>query len=390
MTNTQKKVLYIVEADLSSGSGKCAIELIRLLKGKTEFIPIVITQYHNNLNIECDKLSVENYSVHYARTCSFGMGKIGWLIAFFCRPFLNFYSYKKLKKFIDFNSLYLIHSNSSSIDFGAYLYKKLKIPHIWHVREFLVFEHLHMPIINNLPKYIVQNSSLIITASNKLSKFIRIRTKCNNIKMIYDGVHFNSYKTKSHPINDFCKLRLVCVGNLTPIKGQDVLLKAIGLLPEQVQNSVLIDFYGLNTDDFEKKLKVIAKKNDIEQNISFKGFCSNIFDILPNYDIGIQPSHTEGFSRVTVEYMLAGLCVIGNGDTAIQELIEDGKTGFLYKDFNIQSLADKISYCYNNRKEMKTLGQNAQKIALEKYCIEKNFNKIVNEYRLIGNRSFNE
>lgn len=87
----KKKLLYIIEANLESGSGKCALELIKLIKNNTDFDPIVVTQYFNNLNTACIEEHIENYSAHYARTCSLGMGKIGWIIAFFCRPFLNYF-----------------------------------------------------------------------------------------------------------------------------------------------------------------------------------------------------------------------------------------------------------------------------------------------------------
>ena len=380
----RKRVLYIVEADLTSGSGKCAIELIQELKENSEFMPIVITQYQSNLNKECDSMAVENYAVHYARTCSFGMGFIGWVIAFLCRPFLNFYSYKKMAKKIDFKSIDLIHSNSSTIDFGAYLYKKLHVPHIWHIRDFLVFNRLHKPIVYNLPKYIVRNSSQIITVSNQLNNFLKSKTQCDKIKTIYDGVYKSNVEKIGTPqFNGSNKLRLVCVGNYSRIKGQNTLLEAIALLPAQVKKSVFVDFYGADTDGFLQELKTIASKRSINHMVSFKGFCSNVFEILPSYDIGVQPSHTEGFSRVTVEYMLSGLCVVGNGDTAIQELIENGKTGLLYKDFDIQALADKIAYCFYNRPEMAQMGKNAQGIALEKYCIEKNIRYIVDEYNKI-------
>ena len=81
--------------------------------------------------------------------------------------------------------------------------------------------------------------------------------------------------------------------------------------------------------------------------------------------------------------MLAGLCVIGNKDTSIQELIEDGKNGLLYKDYDLQSLADKISFCFFNRMEMNSIGLLAQKNALDNYCIEKNFYKIVDMYNQV-------
>ena len=171
-----------------------------------------------------------------------------------------------------------------------------------------------------------------------------------------------------------------------PLKGQDCLLNAISLLPPDILNNISVDLYGSNTDGFEQALKTIAHEKAIEHVVSFKGFCNNVLSILSNYDIGIHPSYTEGFSRVTIEYMLAGLCVIGNGNTSIREQIEDEQSGLLYDGNSPQSLANKIEYCFNNRNKMIQLGQQAQKTAIDQYCIENNFQKIVDEYRQIERR----
>lgn len=373
--------LYIIEADLSSGSGKCALELIKLLKNNTDYEPIVITQFYNNFNEACNTLNVKNYHVHYARTCSFGMGWLGWLIAFCCRPFLNYFSYHKLKQHIHFENISLIHSNSSSIDFGAYLHKKLKIPHIWQIREFLVFKHYWKPTIYNLPQYIINNSTSIITVSKQLQSFIQNNNADANVKTIYDGVHKPIEIKPKEP--NLGAIKLVCVGNLAPLKGQDFLLKALALLPDDISKNISIDFYGSFVDDFKKDLQKIIKDLSITSSIHFKGFHNDISAILPNYDIGIHPSLTEGFSRVTIEYMFAGLCVIGNGNTTIHEQISNQKTGLLYKDNDPQSLANLIIFCYQNRNKMTELGNQAQLEAINKYDIEKNFYNIVKEYNLI-------
>ena len=372
--------LYIIEADLSSGSGKCALELIKLLKSNTNYEPIVITQFHNNLNDACNTLNVKNYYVHYARTCSFGMGWLGWLIAFCCRPFLNYFSYHKLKKHIHFEKISLIHSNSSSIDFGAYLHKKLKIPHIWQIREFLVFKHYWKPIIYKLPQYIINNSTSIITVSKQLETFIKKNNTYANVKTIYDGVH-KPIKLEPKKPNEGI-LKLVCVGNLAPLKGQDFLLKALALLPNNVSKNISIDFYGSFVGDFKNDLQKIIKDFSITLPIHFKGFHNDISKILPNYDIGVHPSHTEGFSRVTIEYMFAGLCIIGNGNTTIQEQISNQKTGLLYEDNVPQSLANQIIFCYQNREKMAEMGNQAQLDAINKYDIGKNFYNIIKEYNL--------
>lgn len=381
----KNKILFIVEADLKSGSGKCAWELIKLTKQRTEFIPSVITQHHNDLNDACSALCIENYSTHYARTCSLGMGWLGWVIAFCCRPFLNYLSFIKLKKRIDFNSICIIHSNSSSIDFGAYLHKKLHIPHIWHIREFFVYPQWK-PLVPNFHTYIAKNATIVITVSNLLKKHLLSKKDFNNIQAIYDGVPTPKEQADLKKNLNTNILRIVCVGNLAPIKGQDFLLESLALLQPEILNKISIDFFGdfVGKDDYKKRLDSIIKKHSLEKNIRFLGFCDNIQTKLVDYDVGIQPSHSEGFSRVTVEYMLAGLCVIGNGNTAIQELVDHEKTGFLYNDLDSQKLAHYIAFCYRNRDTIKEMGNYGRKKAIENYCIEKNFDKLMNVYNHIS------
>jgi glycosyltransferase involved in cell wall biosynthesis len=377
-------LLYIIEADLSSGSGKCAIEFLKLLISHTKIKPIVVTQYKNSLNEECTKLNIENYAVHYARTCSLGMGYLGWLIAFLARPFLNFISYKKLKSIIIFNKIDLIHSNNSTIDFGAYLFRKTKIPHIWHIREFLVFERTLFPIVWNLPKYIEKYSSAIITVSKSLKEFIiKGGVKEEHVFAIYDGVSAEGFKQIDFNKSPQ-KLKMICLGNYDTIKGQDVVIEAVSMLSKQDLSQISIDFFGADNSNYKSFLIAKCKANHLENIINFYDYASNIPELLTKYDIGLQPSHTEGFSRVTVEYMLAGLSVIATRETSDKEPIYNNQNGLLYYSLRPDQLAQAISFCLDNQDKIKEMGLAAQKDALENYCIENNFQKIVNVYNQLS------
>lgn len=383
-----KKILFIVEASLKSGAGKCAIELIQRIKDFSEFEPIVVTQYSNDVNSYCSKINVENYHTHYARSCSLGMGRLGWLIAFFMRPILNKLSYSRLKKKIDFSQIYLVHSNAISIDFGAYLHKKTEIPHIWHVRDFLIFEKKWDSIIWNLPLYMKKNSSKIITVSGSLKEYL-IQKGCtnNDVETIYDGIEMPKEVVAAPTIGKKTNLNVTCVGNICPLKGQEVLIDAINLLPEEKKDHFKFYFWG----EFDNKIKAhIMRKiqnNRLNSLVSFCGFSENIFQELENMDIGVQPSHSEGFSRVTAEYMAANLCVIAANEGAIPELIQDHETGFLYEDYNAKELADLLLYCYDNQDKMKCCAKKAKEKAWQEYDIEKNFNKILDIYRKTIHRS---
>ena len=63
-------------------------------------------------------------------------------------------------------------------------------------------------------------------------------------------------------------------------------------------------------------------------------------------DVHVQKQ--EGFGRVTVEYMLSGLCPIVSNTGANLEIVDDKISGIVYEKGNIQDLKEKIKYCINN------------------------------------------
>lgn len=379
-----KSFLYLIEANLTSGASKCALELINHLK-KTNYKPIVITQHRNDFNDFCDKIGVENYHFHYARICSMGMGLLGWLIAYFDRPFLNFLALKYLEKKIDFSKISFIHSNGASIDFGAYIFKKKKIPHIWHVRDFYLFNKKWPPVVSNFPQYMEKNSTHIITVSKALKDYmLQQGFSTKKIKPIYDGIEINYPPNRKKNIRTNKEiLNVVCVGQLCELKGQEILIDAIAQMSNQERNHFKFDFWGSFMPGEKKHIIEKIKINNLEEYVNFKGYSKNISAILPSYDIGIQPSHSEGFSRVTVEYMVSGLCVIAEKEGAIPELIQNNEQGLLYQSYDSNELKNLLLYCYNNQNKMQKIATNAQNKASKLYNLKNNLNNIVELYNQI-------
>lgn len=378
----KKKFLFLIEADLTSGASRCGLELINELKRDSNFTPVVVTQHKSDFNKACEKLDVENYYLHYARICSLGMGIFGHIIAYIMRPILNFIALQRLKKKIDLNTISFVHSNGSSIDFGAYLQKKFKLPHLWHVRDFFLFEGKWPPLVKDFPKYLERHSSKVITVSNALRNYLIIQG-CNSSKIetVYDGIKSVScleHKTNSPHEKDI--LKVVCVGQICEAKGQKTLIEAISLLPNELRKHFKFDFYGDFIDSEEISISKIVNTNKLSDIVEFKGYSKNILYELGKYDIGIQPSHSEGFSRVTAEYMFAGLCVVAADEGAIPELIQDNESGLLYEDYNAQQLAQKITYCYENPEQVYKLGQHAKNRAENLYTLKTNLKKILDLY----------
>ena len=376
-----KTFLYLIEVNLKSGASLCATELIKQLK-ETDFRPIVVTQHKNDFNEFCDKIGVENYHFHYARICSVGMGKLGWLIAFFLRPFLNIFTFKRLKRKISLSSISFIHSNGASIDFGAYLHKKLGIPHFWHVRDFFLFNSIWPPLVKDLPCYMCKNATKIITVSKALENYL-IDNGCpqNKVQTIYDGIAVPSeLSRRPHSGVPQKVLNVACVGQICRLKGQMTLIDAISKMKDIERSYFKFTFYGEIRHDVKDELAVKMKESKLQQCIEFKGYSKDILSDLTDYDIGVQPSHSEGFSRVTAEYMATGLCVVAAEEGAIPELIQHNKNGLLYEDFNSDDLKEKLLYCYNNQEKMRSFGKTAQTKFFTYYEQSINFKNIIELY----------
>lgn len=121
----------------------------------------------------------------------------------------------------------------------------------------------------------------------------------------------------------------------------------------------------------------------VAQETTLNNYDANIYKKLNIYDIGCTCSKAEGFGRVTVEYMLSGLCPIVSNTGANLEIVDDKISGIVYEKGNIQDLKEKIKYCINNIHTIEILGKEAQKKAYNNYSINIHTKNIISLYNNI-------
>ena len=362
-----KKILFITHDDMTGGSAKSLIAQIEYFVVNELIEPIVITWKENSLTEYLRRKGIRCYAVKYDFTSVWTRNR---LFHFIKRPyyrlFYNSLAYRVLKKRIDFSEISLILSNSSVIDFGAYLHRKLQIPHVWYLREFGDLDFNILSYVNNLPQYIENNSDGIIAVSNAVARHWSNRGIKKDIEVIYDGVIERVRLPKEYEKKEVVKI-CMC-GRLSPAKGQYLAIKALSFLPQRVLDRTHIDFFG--NGESEKDLQNFAKKLNLESYISFKGFSCNLDEELDNYDIGLTLSKAEAFGRTTIEYMNHALFVIGTNTGGTPELLQDGKCGALVDSNDPEQVAKVIIEYFENFNdfcEKATLGQT---YANEKFAVD--------------------
>lgn len=370
------KVLFISAGDYKYGAPKSMFELMITLKSLYNIEPVLLTKKRTPMNDQCDKLGIENYSFWYRDIMAGSAYK---------NPILNcmkqcvkyaLYLYGGVTKhFIDsvginFDEIDLIHTNVNRNDIGCFLSKKYNIPHIWHLREHGIEDYRVCIYKPRIYQYMNNHADAFVAISHSVKNtWVKMGLPDDKIRVIYNGLDTRGYRDKKQ--NDRDIVRIAMTGHIQPTKGQEQLIKALGLLDEKYLKRLHVDLWGEAYSDYKLHLLRLIKQYHLEEVVDFCGYCNNVPQKLSEYDIGIVCSKAEGFGRVTVEYMLAGLAVIASDTGANPEIIQDEENGLLYSYGNEKHLARQIEKCLEDPDLIITYGKKAVETALNKYSITK-------------------
>jgi colanic acid/amylovoran biosynthesis glycosyltransferase len=146
---------------------------------------------------------------------------------------------------------------------------------------------------------------------------------------------------------------IVCVGRLVPEKGQMILVQAAGRLVDMgIAARIVFVGDGRTRDDLE------AKASEYGIEASFVGYVSE--DEVPKWlaqaDVFCLPSFAEGLPVVLMEAMACGLAVVTTRIAGIQELVEDGVSGFVVPPGRPDLLATALSRLARDRDRARAMG----------------------------------
>jgi L-malate glycosyltransferase len=179
------------------------------------------------------------------------------------------------------------------------------------------------------------------------------------------------------------EITLLCSRAWEAIYGVDLLAKAFVKVAIVNPNVNLILLGGGSQGG---KIRQILMNGGVLDRVHLGGQISQ--NDLPRWyhmaDIYISPSHVDGSSVSLMEALASGLPCLVSDISGNKEWIEDGVNGWLFRDGNVDDLAEKISYAMKNRKLFKKIGESARKTAEQKADWNKNFGKLLEAYERIS------
>lgn len=147
------------------------------------------------------------------------------------------------------------------------------------------------------------------------------------------GVNLEKHCFSPMPHND--KVHFLYLGRIMREKGMDELFQAVEWLYEDGAD-FLLDLVGFFEEEEIYKDKMIGL---LETGIvNFYGFKDNPDYYYRQADCIVMPSYHEGMSNVNLEAAATGRCLITTDIPGCREAVDHGKTGFLVKKANPESL----------------------------------------------------
>lgn len=162
---------------------------------------------------------------------------------------------------------------------------------------------------------------------------------------------------------------ILYLGSIKPIKGTIDIIEALGFLGEKYLGDRKITTIFVGDGPQKGDMKNRAKALGIDKYISFVGQVP--FNEVNRYyelsDLYIISSQYEGTSKSLLGAMFFGLPIIGSDVRGINNILEHGKNGLLYKYGDSMDMAEKIKDMLGSAIRMDEYGKEARKTYLNGY-----------------------
>ena len=183
---------------------------------------------------------------------------------------------------------------------------------------------------------------------------------------------------------DYSKEKMVfaLVAGIQPRKGQDLLIDAIRILPEEERQKAEFWFIGPTTEAvYPEYNKQFREAVELFPQVKYMGVwpMEKMASEYPNIDVIVCPSRDDPMPVVIPEAMMfykSCIASIGSGTAAY---IDDYKNG-IRCEVDAEDIADKIMWYLHNQAELPRMGEESRKLYEELFSIdafEKNLANII-------------
>lgn len=373
-----KKVLFV--ATITGHINAFHLPYLKMFK-ENKWETSVATGDNDNVINYCDK----KYTISVSRSPY----KIG-----------NIFAIRELRKIINQEKIDIIHCHTPMGSVVTRLAAR-KARKKYHTRVIYTAHGFHFykgaPLLNWLLFYpiewfLAKYTDTLITINKEdynLAKK-RFSKRCHNIEYVpgvgIDEDKFNFKMTEKEKIEKIKSIGLKkedyvlsCVARLDKNKNQGFLIDCMKDLVKENKN---IHLLLVGPDELNGYYQKIVKDYNLEDNIHFLGRRDDVPQLLKITNIVVSASKREGLPVNVIEAFTSGVPVVALNCRGMEDLIENGKNGYIVNQNDKNIFIDKLLRLYNDKRLIKKILENniEKSIFFDITNIEPEIKKIYNFY----------
>lgn len=194
---------------------------------------------------------------------------------------------------------------------------------------------------------------------------------------IYDAIDVNAFAAGKNAGLLHKEFNLtpdtLIIGNVAGLTEQKDLITFIDtaakVIPQLAQD-VKVKFIVIGDGPLKEKILAYRNSKQLDNNVIFAGFKSNIPKLLPEFDIFLMTSVTEGLPLTIYEAFAARIPVVSTAAGGIPEVLINGETGLIAHLKDSNTLAGHINTLLRDNEFAKKLTDNAFKLVSKNHDLQ--------------------
>jgi glycosyltransferase involved in cell wall biosynthesis len=346
------KVLFLAAAGHIAGGNRFLLNLFEEIKTKG-IQPILVVPETGNMSNEAQSMGID-------------VEVLPLMLPQFSQPISSLKQIGAWIKIIQKHKPDIIHANdflvARSVSVAAKMTKIKLICHV-HFKQELAFCQWIFKNMKAPDAFIFCSHATQQNTGPLLSKSYPQSLQ----KVIYNSVDLEKFKPKStcskEPTN-----KIGMIANIIPRKRiEDFIEVARILTPKWPKLEFELVGADIEKQGHDEKMEVLLTNYDLKNKVNMLGFCSNVAELLDNWDMVLCCADHEELPISLIEATAAGLPIISTDVGGINEIVDNEISGYLVPPRSPQKMAEKIEILLNNPTTLAEMGVEARQIAKQRF-----------------------
>lgn len=374
------RVLFVSHDGGMAGSQRTLLTLLATID-RSRFEPFLLVPYEGQLSQEVTKLEIPFFVhqiIHWVPSVNTVLKQ---------RRFTYFINVLKtlrarswaIAHLILRHQIGVVYTNTVTCVEGAVAARMAHIPHVWQINE-PIFDNseltplLPFPFyiwaVNLLSKSVIFCSAILATSYPMLAKKGSVVHCGLPVPTALDRVNARNSIIKHFEIDSACKIVAV-VGALQPRKDHFTFLEAAQKIVLENKDTVFL-IVGTGSKNHTDLIRDKIKSLGLISSVILTGWWpEEIHELLAGLDVLVVSSEQESFGLTIIEALAMETPVVSTRCGGPEEVLENGRTGFLVPLHDPESMAEAIMQLLKNPQLARNIGQAGRKDVLSRFSVER-------------------